>query len=112
MRGFVTYVRAVVLSWTIVLSGCAAIQEEMARAEKERQEYWDRRAAVLVTGTPQSEVQAVWGSPVRTSHSASGTATIDTIQYGQCAASPGITTGVIFMTFINGKLSSYYTTQC
>src|SRR5713101_6967856 len=81
-------------------SGCAEMERQAREAEQQRQEYINRRAAVLVPGTSQDEFMSVWGSPDSTRHYASATASIDQLQYGRCAASPGITTGVIFIMFI------------
>ncbi len=70
-----------------------------------------RRAEVLQQGTSESAVSAVWGQPDAT-YAFGGTVNGKTLQYGECAISRSVTSGVLFVTFIDGKVVSWRTIQC
>ena len=93
------------------LSGCTALQEEFARQAQAERQYYAQREAVLYKGAPEDHVLGAWGTPDESS-SFGGTINGKTVQYGRCATSPSVRSGVIFMTFLNGALSSWYVTQC
>lgn len=93
------------------LIGCTAIQEEWARMEQAEEQYYAQREAVLYTGASEGDVMGAWGSP-QYSSSFGGAISGKTVQYGRCATTPNGYNGVIFMTFLNGMLSSWYVTQC
>ena len=94
-----------------MLSGCTALQEEFARQAQAERQYYAQREAVLYKGAPEDHVLGAWGTPDESS-SFGGTINGKTVQYGRCATSPSVRSGVIFMTFLNGALSSWYVTQC
>lgn len=94
-----------------MLSGCTALQEEFARQAQAEEQYYAQREAVMYKGAPESDVLGAWGSP-QYSSSFGGALNGKTVQYGRCATSPSVRSGVIFMTFLNGALSSWYVTQC
>jgi hypothetical protein len=96
----------------LLLSGCAGYQEAMQRAEAQRQVDLDRKAEALQTGTSLANLKMVWGEPTTSTFTQQGDATIQTLQYGRCARSAYATTGVLFVTVVNGKVLRYSIIQC
>lgn len=96
----------------LALTGCASFHEGMARAERQQQAALDYKASVLSPGASEAAIRDAWGEPRNVSNFVGVTGRISTLQYGQCAASRSVTSGVIFITVINGRFASYYVTQC
>ena len=70
-----------------------------------------RRAEVLEQGTSEAAVSAVWGQPDAT-YAFGGAVNGKTLQYGQCAVSRSVTSGVLLVTFIDGGVTSWRSFQC
>ena len=93
------------------LSGCGAMQEEMRRSERAHEADIERKAAVLHTGASEGEVMGAWGSPSEI-RSFGGSVNGSTLQFGRCAYHPSVSNGILFVTFVNGKLLSWSTARC
>lgn len=102
---------SLLLSFMLWLTGCVAIQQEMIQRQQEAEAADSRREAVMHTGASTAEVVGAWGAPDESS-AFGGAVHGETLQYGRCATSHSVSHGVIFFTFLNDALSSWYVTQC
>ena len=102
---------ALILTASLAMSGCVTFQESLKQAERQQQVSLNHKAEVLTRGTPEAEVREVWGTPY-TTNTYAGEHSIRMLQYGQCAFARSVTTGVIFITIVNGAVYSWSSRQC
>ena len=101
-----------ILILCLSLTGCASFQESMARVERQQQAALDYKASVLSPGASEAAIRDAWGEPRNVSNFVGATGRISTLQYGSCSTSRYVSSGVMFITVINGSFASYYVTQC
>lgn len=114
-------IHVLILSSALTLPGCTSYwmkqqwnqaMERSTQRAKNEQYMQERRAAVLTPGTLRGLVIEAWGNPYRTTTASNGAHTVEVLQFGECAFMHGITSGVLFVKFIDGQVVSYSTTQC
>ncbi len=71
----------------------------------------DRKGKALRQGAPWDEVTRAWGQPDER-YVFGGPVNGETYQYGSCAASRSVTSGVVFITIVEGQVYSWRTTRC
>lgn len=91
---------------------CAGYQQAVQRQQQQRRNDLRWKAEVLQSGSSIESVKSRWGEPDDSTFTQQGATSIQRLQYGKCIARRGMTRGVLFVTFVDGKVLRYSVIEC